>query len=188
MTILKERTILIWSMIILMMSSCASGQWQTSLVREFSVDNAINNATTDFVNTSKWSKKDSVFEVSIREPNKYLLRVSIIKLVGPIYVSSQDTAGSFHHNFPTRFIEKDGLLFIWRDSTVCITQELLSILSRYNRLDYSLSYMDEIIGGVNDDGAVGSVYYFCKKDLTNYKKTGISSFRKKYKTPTIKCK
>ena len=44
-------------------ASCSINKWNKSLLRQGGSNAAITNAILDFVNTSQWSKKDSVFMV-----------------------------------------------------------------------------------------------------------------------------
>lgn len=185
----KNITYLIITVFLALLSGCAASRWKSDLESIFSKDNAIGNAITIFINTSKWSKQGKVFWVDYYEPNDSIVRVRIVVHDYAIPVTTKDTVGGYDHLFPSMFIEKSNKLFIWKDTTICISKELLSAMDNYNCIDYSLRHMDVIVGGVNNDGAVGNVYYFCKNDLTNYKTTGISSFRnmKRYKTPKLKC-
>jgi hypothetical protein len=63
----------------------------------------------------------------------------------------------------------------------------ISILEKYNHIDCRWSELPDIIGGVHNDGVEGVIYYFCKNDLTNYKKSDVSNIRKHYKIPLLKC-
>ena len=47
-------------------ASCSINKWNKSLLRQGGSNAAITNAILDFVNTSKWSKKDSVFLINYR--------------------------------------------------------------------------------------------------------------------------
>lgn len=176
------------SMCFFLLGSCAVNKWQNTLIQKGNMNDAVNNAITDFVHTSKWSKKDSIFTVTITDINEENVNVTIAIADDDVYPNSKNKVGTYDHTFPTRYIVKNGKLFYWNDTTQFITQDIISILEKYNHIDYRWSELPEIIGGVHNDGAEGVVYYFCKNDLTNYKKSGVSNIRKHYKTPILKCK
>lgn len=168
--------------------SCATSKWESNIKSIGSVDVAIENCITDFLNTSKLIKSDSIFSVSLVENNQDILIVGIAVPSDIIRPSYKNKVGTYNDLFPTKFLIKENILFYWNDSTVAISQEILNTLERYNHIDFSRTELQyEMITGVHDDGVKGMVYYICKDDYKNYKKTGISNIVKHYKTPSIKC-
>ena len=157
----------------LFLQGCTSDKWQKDLVQKGHVTDAINNAITDFVHTSKLSKKDSIFTVSIAENNETCYQVTIAIADNVVLPSAKDSIGAYDPLFPTNYAVNRGNLFYWNDSTLVITQELLSILEKYDHIDYRFNELPFIVGGVHNDGTEGVIYSICKKDLTNYKKTRI---------------
>lgn len=184
---MKISKIMFLSMCFFLLGSCAVNKWQNTLIQKGDMNDAINNAITDFVHTSKWSKKDSIFTVTITDINEENINITIAVADDDVYPNSKNKVGTYDHIFPTRYTVKEGKLFYWNDATLFITQDIISILEKYNHIDCRWSELPNIIGGVHNDGVEGVIYYFCKNDLTNYKKSDVSNIRKHYKIPLLKC-
>jgi hypothetical protein len=184
---MKISKIMFLSMCFFLLGSCAVNKWQNTLIQKGDMNDAINNAITDFVHTSKWSKKDSIFTVTITDINEENINITIAVADDDVYPNSKNKVGTYDHIFPTRYTVKEGKLFYWNDATLFITQDIISILEKYNHIDCRWSELSDIIGGVHNDGVEGVIYYFCKNDLTNYKKSDVSNIRKHYKIPLLKC-
>ena len=89
--------------------------------------------------------------------------------------------------FPTMLVEIDGKMFFWYDEEKSTTDTIINTLYRHNFVDTMIvnAYIpDRII----NDAKRGVVYYFCKNDLINYKKTGSNTLTKSYKPPRLRCK
>lgn len=172
----------------LLLGGCSITKWQDSLIKKGNVNDAVNNAITDFIQSSKLIKNDSVFSVSIVDENDERIHIVIGVADIDIYPTSKNKVGTYDHFFPTRYVEKKGKLFYWNDTTQFITQEIISVLEKYNHIDYYFSEYPEILVSAHNDGFKGVNYYFCKTDLINYKKSGVSNLSKQYKTPILKCK
>jgi len=173
----------------LLLGSCATSKWKEFLVSSGDINNIINNTIIDFINTSKLVKKDSIFDLLITDSNDGLLIIGIAKPSDIVRPSYKNKIGTYDNVFPTRYLIKEGKLFYWNDSTQVITQEILDVLKWYDHIDFSWTELDyEMIYGVHDDGVEGVVYYVCKNDYRNYKKTGASTIKKHYKTPKLHCK
>jgi hypothetical protein len=126
-----------------------------------------------------------------------------------IYPREENKVGTYDKVFPTRYIIKESKLFYWNDTTQIITQDIITVLERYNHIDFN--WKDAIIQDiilaignidfnwkdddfiltpqiVHNDGVEGIVYYICKNDLKNYKKKRVDNLRKQYKIPKLKCR
>jgi hypothetical protein len=176
------------SAIFLLLHSCAVSKWEGTLASQGTINNAIDNVVTDFLHTSKFVKKDSVFNISVTDLNNNVLIIGIAIPSDIVRPSYKNKVGTYDNIFPTQYIIKNGYLFYWNDSTQVITQELFDVLKQYEHIDFSwteLSY--EMIYAVHDDGVEGTLYYICKDNYKNYKKTGISNINKRYRIPVLKC-
>lgn len=160
-------------------ASCSINKWNKSLLRQGGSNAAITNAILDFVNTSKWSKKDSVFMVFISDQLSDSVIMVKIKVADDDARPSLNTRiGSYDPFFPTSFIEMEEKLFYWNDPSQTVSKDLFEVLEKYNNIDYRYSDLPEIVGGVVNDNEAGTVYLFCKEDLTKYQKKDISSFNR----------
>ena len=114
------------------------------------------------------------------------------------FLTSDIKAGKKAKIIPTHFIEIDGKLFLWNDDDYPITEELLDALHRYNLfVDYDTFLKNEglpddigiiILDNPVDDSKKGINYFFCKNNLTIYKKVISSSALGYFDIPKIKCK
>jgi hypothetical protein len=89
--------------------------------------------------------------------------------------------------FPTGLIERNEKLFFWYDETKSVTDTIISTLYKHNFVDTMIVNVyipDRII----NDAKKGANYYFCKNDLTKYKKIVTSRAIGHYKPPKLKCK
>ena len=185
------------------LESCAS--WKGTLTSSGNSNDAVNNAITDFLHTTKLSKTDTIFSVSFSEyeniiydhesnkvifipKNEDIIIISISGAGEKIYPSEKNKIGTYDEIFPTQYTIRDEKLFYWSDTTQVITQEIISVLERYNNIDFEWKKEYDLPPlGINDGGEA-IVYYFCKHDLTNYKKMRADNMRRQYRTPKLKCK
>lgn len=168
------------------LSNCNS--FQNFIVNKGTTNDAIKNAIYDFVHTSKYSRKDSVFEIDTKNLNNEILCVSIFGSINKLYPNPENKIGTNYANFPTKYFEYENKLFYWNDSISCITDDLINILSEYNQIDSLnvhkfVEYPEMII----DDSKKGVDYYFCKRDLSKYKKVTTNMANGLYEPPKLKC-
>ena len=187
----------------ILFESCAT--WKGFLVSEGNFNDAVNNVITDFLHTTKLSKTDTIFSVSFSEyeniiydhesnkvifipKNEDIIILSISGAGDKIYPSEKNKIGTYDEIFPTQYTIRDEKLFYWSDTTQVITQEIISVLERYNHIDFDWRKEYDIPPlGINDGGEA-IVYYFCKNNLTSYKKKNADNIRRHYRTPKLKCK
>ncbi|MDX5429237.1 MAG: hypothetical protein LPK79_14140 [Bacteroidota bacterium] len=169
-------------------------------------DQAIQNAILDFSNTSSLYRKDSVFSVSFYdtmgrmvldenhewifgEPYEGVVAVSIIVANSRLLLTSDTKAGGKggKGKLPTRFVEKGGKLFFWWDDEHVLTKETLSVYKKYNLLQDDEGGLVTIPDFIIDDAQKGVHYYFCKKDLSRYKKVITNKGIGYYDPPKLKC-
>ena len=168
---------------------------------------AINNAILDFSHKGKLNKKGNVFSVSIIDTFKrmiliksdrsnykwtfgkaynLIIGVSIIQTSGFYFTTNNIKMGK-NSNLPTRYVEIDEKLFFWWDSDYSLTEQTLRIFKKYHLLQ-------EVEGGKihfpeiwTDDSQKAAHYYFCRNDLTKYKRIDTNKGMGYYDSPNLKC-
>ncbi|MDR1553979.1 MAG: hypothetical protein LBS69_11055 [Prevotellaceae bacterium] len=200
---MKAYRLLFLLTILVLFESC--GTWKSTLVSSGDINDAINNIITDFLHTSKLNKKDTIFTFYISEYEDVVYNpennevvyipkkeetfiISIGRADNKIYPREENKVGTYDEIFPTRYTIRDGKLFYWSDTTQVITQEIISVLDKYNHIDFDWHKEYDVPPFVINDGAEGLVYYFCKNDLKNYKKKKSDNIRRHYRTPKLNCK
>ena len=173
--------------VFLLFGNCAVSKWKETLISKGNVNDLVNNVITDFFNTSNLSKRDSIFGVLITDNNDGIIKVGICGAVNKIYPRKENKVGTYDAIFPTRYLIRDEKLFYWSDTTQIITQEIISVLEKYNQIDTLWWSSGGLPDYVIDDGKEGVVYYICKNNLKNYKKIGSNTIRKQYNPPKLKC-
>jgi len=157
------------------------------LVPQGNQNDAIGNAIIDFLHTERLSKEDSVFSVSIDTVSNEILGINILGYEDKLVIHTKNKIGTNHPYFPTNYFERDGKLFYWYDSTNSITDELLNTLSRYNKIDSTYVKGTYELNVVFDDSKKGVDYYFCKNDLTRFKKVRTTIAMGYYDPPKLNC-
>lgn len=167
------------------------------------------NAIEDFVKNkynlklySSKGMKERVFDVfwivnkESDEGNIYVFTI-FPEYSGFISLSVEDQLGKVSNSyFPTNYLEKNGVLFVWKDTNIPLRQDVLNIMNQYYVLDstdvkialgiLSEDYVDEKIVLMNSK--LKSVhYYFCKKNLSKNKKVITNKALGYYNPPIIKC-
>ena len=167
-----------------LLTSCSS--WKKTLTSKGNHNDAVKNAITDFLYSRKYVNNDSVFSVRIVNVNDEILGVSILELINKITIYTENGVDYSYKTFPTKYFEHDGKLFIWKDSTERVPPELISKLSRMNRVDTVL-IGKFFSGSLSDDSRKATHYYFCKSNLRAYKKLYTSIAMGWYDPPKVKC-
>ncbi len=192
--------------IFVLISGCIS--LNNQLVRTGSQPEIIKNAILDFSTTCKLYKKGSVFLVSFYDtvykmtlkklddrnykwiPNDFyedICAVGIGANYNRFLLTKEAKVGS-KGKLPTRFFEKDGKLFYWWDNDYPLTEETLSVFHKYNLLQDDENGMITIPDFVIDDAQKVAHYYFCRDDLTKYKKIITNIGLGYYEPPRISCR
>ena len=165
--------------------NCAT--WKGVFTSSGNINDAVNNAVTDFLHTSKLSKRDTIFDVYIHEKEDIFI-VSVGGADNKIFPSERYRDGIYDEVFPTRYIIRNEKLFYWTDTTQTVTQDIISVLEKYNHIDTLWWATGGLPPAVINDGYEAIVYFFCKNDLRNYKKKRADNIRRHYRTPQLKCK
>ena len=205
----------ILSVTLVIMSFIACGSLKINLIQagENIKDVVINNAILDFSNSCKLYRSDSVFSVSFedsvfllaldREESHWyrdkvyedivLVSISAHRISAPceehcdkFLYTAKTTVGS-KGKLPSRYIEKDNKLFYWWDDDYPLTEEMLLVLWKYKLLYDDTEGLIGLPQFTINDTQKGAHYYFCKNDLTRYKRVVTSIANGYYKPPRLKC-
>ncbi|PXV66877.1 hypothetical protein CLV62_104138 [Dysgonomonas alginatilytica] len=150
---------------------------------------AIRIAVNDFLDKCSLQKTDSVFSVNIYIDNDDILGVSISSVhENKIYPSTKDKIGAETNIFPSHYIERNNKLIYWGDSTQILSNEIVNVLSKYNQIDSTFindekAYPEFVI----NEKIRGAHYYFCKKDLSQFKRVVTNKGMNSYDPPKLKC-
>ena len=206
---------LILSAVFVIVPFIGYGFFKTNLIKtsESNRDVAINNAILDFSNSCKLYKNDSVFSVSFedsvfllaldREASRWyrdkfyedmiFVSISAHRISVPceehcdkFLYTAKTTVGS-KGILPSRYIEKGGKLFYWWDDDYPLTEEMLAILWKYNLLYDDTEGLIGFPQFTINDSQKGAHYYFCKNDLSKYKRVVTNIGHGYYKPPKLKC-
>jgi hypothetical protein len=167
-----------------LLAGCAS--WKKAMVSNGAIDDAIKNAITDFLHTGKFARTDTVFSIRAQHIKEGIWGISISRESNKIAVITDDNRNYSYRAFPTGYIEQNGRLFYWQDSTREASAELISKLYRMNRIDTA------IVGSFfpvreRDDSKKAMSYYFCQKNLRMYKKVYTSIAMGWHAVPKLNC-
>jgi hypothetical protein len=152
------------------------------------VDDPINFAISDFSKIRKLYRHDSVFSITIYSlpKNKDIIGVEIVGYNGKFLLTKNVQAGN-KGTFPSKFFEKNGKLFFWRDKDFMLTNKALSIFQRYNLLQDDDNGKRQTPSSVIDESKRGVHYYFCKNDFSIYKRVITSIAFGYYEGPSVNC-
>jgi len=187
--LIKMKTIIFLFLLTILLSfgNCATSKWKDTLISKGNINDAISNVITDFLHTSNLSKKDTIFSITVTDTNPEIIVIGIGGAINKVYPRAENKVGTYDEIFPTQYVIRDNKLFYWNDTTQIITQDIISILEKYNHIDFHWSKEYIIPPLLIDDGKEGVVYYFCKNDLSNYKKRSGNTLTKWNKPPKLKC-
>ena len=166
---------------------CSCSAWKASLVSNGNQNDAVHNAITDFLHTEKLSKQNSVFSVSIDTVNNEMLGISILGYEEKLILHPDYKIGARDPSFPTKYVEKENKLFYWYDPASSITNDLMSVLLKYNKIDSSYVEGNYELSLSFDDSKRGVDYYFCKNNLLKYKKVVSNIAMGYYDPPILMC-
>jgi hypothetical protein len=173
--------------IAILLSSC--GSWKKSLIREGGYNEAVKNAIYDFTNTSRLSKKDSVFYAFVEDFEEIYWTVAILSEENKLFPTEKNKIGSNRPYFPTQYLIENKKLFYWYDSTSFVTNDLVEVLVKYNQIDsLNANGFVGIPDYTKDESKPGMLYYFCKSNILKYKKIISDKMIKKRQLIKLKCK
>ena len=184
---MRIKYFLILIAILLFFENC--GSFKRELIRIGDEENAIKNAILDFTNTSRLYKKSTVFSVSVfvLNNNEELLVVRIGKNNTKMLLTASTKAGS-KGKIPSRYIEQEGKLFFWWDDNYPLTEKTLAVFREYNLLQDDENGRIIFPDSKIDDAQEAVHYYFCKNDLSRYKKVVTNKGVGYYVPPSLNCR
>ncbi|AXT61472.1 hypothetical protein D1816_14295 [Aquimarina sp. AD10] len=171
------------------------------------MDEAIENVILDFSSLNRVYKKDSIFKVtytdtfynmdiekvkeghykSAKGEKTYLdyCLVSITANDHKMFFNSRSD-NDIKYNLPSKYLEKDGKLFYWWDKNDSVTNETIKVLEKYGLLqnDDGWSKLPEMS---TNDSKKGVDYFFCRNDLSEYKRVITSKSIEYYTPPKLDC-
>ena len=189
--------------------SCLLSGCKSSIVipqkETYQTEDFINVAISDFVSKCSLFKKDSVFKVSVEdtlvklsfqsEQSRWVLdtvyqNVLVVEILGLMdtkeWYFSDAVIGS-KGELPSRYDIVKGKLFFWEDDDYPLTEEILSVFKRYNILTEMMERGALPDNPIND-AAKAADYYFCRNDVSNYKRVVTHVATGYYEPPKLKCK
>jgi|GEM_PF-5636334 len=151
------------------------------------ISDAIQSSIADFLHSNKSiTTKDSVFSINVENVNENVLGIGISVERDKVALFTKNEVDYDYRFFPTRFYEHQDKLFYWKDSTVSVSNEIIKKLYKMNRVD-TIIYQKFFPQRTIDERQKVVHYYFCKKDLTRFRKKRISIANKNYEIPKISC-
>ena len=189
--------------------SCLLSGCKSSIVipqkETYQTEDFINVAISDFVSKCSLFKKDSVFKFSVEdtlvklsfqsEQSRWVLdtvyqNVLVVEILGLMdtkeWYFSDAVIGS-KGELPSRYAIVKGKLFFWEDDDYPLTEEILSVFKRYNILTEMMERGALPDNPIND-AAKAADYYFCRNDVSNYKRVVTHVATGYYEPPKLKCK
>ena len=209
--------ILLTTLVVMSFIGCRSVKINLVKTDENIREVAIHNAILDFSTRCNLYKKDTIFQVSFQDTlySGIMKQVTEIKFeiaqgnafYDGIVVSimahrinefceeccdkflytAETTVGS-KGKLPSRYIEKDGKLFFWWDDDYSLTEEMLAILWKHNLLCDDTKGLIGLPDFSTNSKLKGADYYFCKNDLSKFKRVVTNIGLGFYKPPKLKCK
>jgi hypothetical protein len=171
-------------------------------------DQAIVIAVHDFSKT-KLYRMDSVFVITLYDtlhrvaidtisPGNYKSRrgkaypnIIAVDILGFNFKYFLDTTVNLSHQkgLPSRFIEQNGKLFIWRDEHFQLADSTIKVLDKYHQIGRGGAddWIKYLRGGGGDELKKAADYYFCRSNLTVYKKKITNTAIGWYEPPNVKC-
>jgi hypothetical protein len=193
--------------VLLSIFGCSSLRKSMATTGENLQETAIQTAILDFSTHCNLFKKDSVFRVNFSDSvfnEGFWLRVdeksnkngtTHIRKRGSLYdgIVAVEISANVDYQYyyseetkdklPSRYIIKNGKLFYWWDDNYPVTEEMIAVLWKYNLLQTDLIIPEFSI----DESKKGAHYYFCKSDLSKYKRVVTNIGLGYYKPPKLNC-
>lgn len=163
---------------------CAT--FKKELIKSGGRNEVIQNAILDFSRTTRLYEGDTVFSIRTGE-DKEILIVRIGKNTTKLLLTAATRAGGKNNVLPTRFKEKDGKLFIWWDDNYPLTEEAIAVFHKYDLFQDDEGGVITVPDFAIDDARKSAHYYFCKSDLSKYKKVVTNKGIGYYDLPKLKC-
>jgi hypothetical protein len=148
------------------------------------------NAINDYVETEKKHLKEyPFFYIYANDTGKYY-SVTIEREIKKVWLYTEDNISFSYKDFPTVVILKDGKFFMWKDSSIELSDSIIQTLYQNNIVDTANTgrYTTIIPEHTIRDGDYDPIYFFCKQNVSIYRKVYPKDWTYKYKIPKLKCK
>lgn len=183
-----KNNVLIFITILLFFNSCSS--YKHKLYKGNDKDKAILNSILIFTHSSNLYEKADVFKLSLLEidniDNLFVVRIGIYK--NKMVLDELNNAKEQYDNtkMASRYlIDGKNKLFLWWDEKHEIYQSTVDVFKKYNLL---VSDINEYFDNWKiDDSKKSAHIYFCKNDITKFKKVQTNKGIGYYKTPRLQC-
>lgn len=178
-------------------------------IRTDTLDQARQTAMLDFSKT-KLFKLDSVFDVTSYDtlhriaeqpigPGKFkgvivktyadVIAVDITAIPFRWLLDTTERIDIQNRTIPSRVYEKDGRLFLWWDKHSPLTDSTLKILNKFHLVERGTKKdINKFLDFGTDDTKQGADYYFCRNNLSVYKRVITNKAIGYYDPPNIMCK
>ncbi len=157
------------------------------------LNDAITNVIIDFSKTGK-SSKNNFYYVSQYKNSKNLYCFNVSN-TSKIYLHLKDSIGVKTKYFPTQFKEINKRLYIWEDSTVVISKQMLDRLQKYNVLDSTFYKIQKgllpkstEVYFTSNELKKSFTYYVCKTNISKFVKIYTNRVSPISKYPEVDCK
>ena len=170
-------------LIILLFFAVSSTGKSTSVPNKY--DDYISVAIHDFAKKSPLFKRDTVFSVRVMEISDEIIGIIIYGATGKAAVVRK---GEYidQSTLPSRYMEINGKLFLWRDKDIAVKQDVITILKKYNHIDTAILGVYYPAYNI-DELKKGEDYYFCKHNIQKFKKVRTNKVMGKYPIPNLNC-
>ena len=116
---------------------------------------------------------------------------------GHISLRAKDIIGKTTDWFPTKYKEINGKLFLWHDSLVPLSREIIEVIHSYGILDSTDikmglgllpdNFEDTRVAITSQRYSGGAAFYLCKNDVSKYKKVKTNIAIGYYTPPKLDC-
>ena len=147
---------------------------------------AVSYADTVFSRTYKTENYKTKWKNG--KPYEGIVAVSIFRKLGSLYVTSDDIK-SRNNKIPSRYLEKNGKLFYWYDSSISATEESLALFKEFGLVKEPQKSEDfEEVRTIIFDDEKGVVYFFCRENPLIFETIRTNRPLGTYAPPTLECK
>ncbi len=168
---------------VLLLLRCSTTYFQKSGFNDLSVvSKALEYAISDFSERNFWGSKDSTFSVTAKVIDEDVIAISLSGSMGKIVVTPEP---GYEAIWANQYIEKVGRLFYWRDENIKKNPQIISKLIEFDLIEYVESISEVEL--TNDHAKKSYDYFFCKKDLSTFKRFKSRQLVGDYPTPRLRC-
>jgi len=103
------------------------------------------------------------------------------------YFYTAETRVGSRGKLPSRHIIKDGKLFYWWDNDYPLTEEMLAVLWKYDLICVDTVGHFGFLNWTLDSRQKGMNYYFCRNDLSRFRRVVTNRAHGFYEPPRLRC-